>query len=137
VLKQMLLWLSVCTPSRSARKRSRADILAPGNNGPHRRSSSSGMSAGAEDRCDKSICFSTADIALREGVHTLSQLRVTGANEEFDFVLRCVSPVLWLVLPGDAHGPARYWTLWLGLASITTDQLDCTPDTWAVLLLRV
>lgn len=68
-------------------------------------------------------------LALREGVHTLSQLRVTGANEEFDFVLRCVSPVLWLVLPGDAHGPARYWTLWLGLASITTDQLD--GDFWA------
>lgn len=27
-------------------------------------------------------------LALREGVHTLDKLRVTGANEEFDFVLR-------------------------------------------------
>ncbi|KAK1923737.1 TRAPP trafficking subunit Trs65-domain-containing protein [Papiliotrema laurentii] len=34
-------------------------------------------------------------LALREGVHTLSQLRVTGANEEFDFVL---SPVLDIVV---------------------------------------
>jgi hypothetical protein len=27
-------------------------------------------------------------LALRDGVHTLDKLRVTGANEEFDFVLR-------------------------------------------------
>lgn len=27
-------------------------------------------------------------LALREGVHTVDRLRITGANEEFDFIMR-------------------------------------------------
>ena len=27
-------------------------------------------------------------LALREGVHTLDQIRLTGSNEEFDFIIR-------------------------------------------------
>lgn len=31
-------------------------------------------------------------IALRAGVHTLEKIRITGANDEFDFVMRWVKP---------------------------------------------
>ena len=39
-------------------------------------------------------------LALREGVHMLERLRITGANDEFDFVL---SPVLDVVVRSGAE----------------------------------
>jgi hypothetical protein len=56
----ILIFSRVCTPARKAMKRNLEDMLAPGNNGPHLTSSSSGINAGDRDKFDINDVRSTA-----------------------------------------------------------------------------